>query len=76
VKNKYVFIDFWHSGCGPCMQMFDAVKDNFDEWDQKTNCKIIAVACQEKNEQLIKLIESKNGLLRYILTRIIICSGS
>jgi len=58
-ENKYVFIDFWHSGCGPCMQMFDAVKDNFDEWDQNTNCKIIAVACQEKNEQLIQLIESK-----------------
>jgi thiol-disulfide isomerase/thioredoxin len=58
-ENKYVFIDFWHSGCGPCMQMFDAVKDNIEEWDQKTNCKIIAVACQEKNEQLIKLIESK-----------------
>jgi thiol-disulfide isomerase/thioredoxin len=58
-ENKYVFVDFWHSGCGPCMQMFDAVKDNFEEWNQKTNCKIIAIACQEKNEQLIKLIESK-----------------
>lgn len=33
-NNKVVFIDFWHSGCSPCMQMFDAVRDNIEEWNR------------------------------------------
>jgi peroxiredoxin len=57
--NKMVFIYFLHTGCSPCMQMFDAVRDNYKEWDQKTNCKMIAVVCEERNERNIQLIESK-----------------
>lgn len=57
--NKMVFIEFWHSGCSPCMQIFDAVRDNYNEWNKKTNCKIIAVTCQERDEKLINLIESR-----------------
>jgi peroxiredoxin len=57
--NKVVFIYFWHSGCSPCMQMFDAVRDNIEEWNKETNCKIIAITCQERDEKIIQLIESK-----------------
>lgn len=58
-NKQLVFIDFWHSSCSPCMQMFDAVRDNFEEWNKNTNCKIIAIACQERDEKIIQLIESK-----------------
>jgi len=58
--GKFVFIDFWNIHCGPCMQMFDAVRDNIDEWNVNTNCKIIAIAAQERDERTLKLISEKN----------------
>jgi len=57
--NKVVFIDFWHSGCSPCMQMFDAVRDNIEEWYKETNCKIIAITCQERDEKIIQWENNK-----------------
>ncbi len=58
--NQMVFIDFWHLGCSPCMQFFDAVREHYDKWQQYTNCKIIAVACQERDEKIIQVVESAN----------------
>lgn len=58
-ENKYVFVEFWFTGCGPCSQWFDTVKNNFDEWNSKTNCKIIAVACQKRDYNALRFIEAK-----------------
>jgi hypothetical protein len=40
--------------------MFDAVRDNYDEWNEKTDFKIIAIASQEADKQTISLIENRN----------------
>jgi|GEM_PF-584035 len=58
--NQMIFIDFWYLGCSPCMQFFDAVRDNNEKWEFMTNCKIIAIACQERDNKIIEVVESNN----------------
>ena len=40
--------------------MFDAVKDNFDTWNHKTDFKIIAIAAQEPDKKTVELIRQRN----------------
>jgi thiol-disulfide isomerase/thioredoxin len=57
---KFVLMEFWSNYCRPCLMMFDAVKDNFDTWNHKTDFKIIAIAIQEPDAKIVELIKQRN----------------
>ena len=58
--GKFVLMEFWSNYCRPCLMMFDAVKDNFDTWNHKTDFKIIAIAIQEPDRKIAELIKQRN----------------
>ncbi len=59
-EDKFVMIEFWHTGCIPCIQMLDAIRDHFEEWKTNTHCKVIAIASQDIDQRFLRLIEEKN----------------
>ena len=60
-KNENILvIDFWNIHCGPCIQTFNSIRDNYDIWKLKTDTKIIAIAAQSRDERTVKFIKKSN----------------
>ncbi|MCH5331479.1 MAG: TlpA family protein disulfide reductase [Alistipes sp.] len=45
-KTPFV-ISFWGSTCKPCMQELDAMSENYEEWNEKTPFRMIAIATDD-----------------------------
>ncbi len=58
--GKILMIDFWQTYCGSCIKMLNAVSNNYDMWNSKTNCKIIAIANQKPDEKTLEFIKKKD----------------
>ncbi len=46
-KNKYILIDFWFSGCQPCLKQFDTLQKIYDNNKQK-GFEIIGISTDSK----------------------------
>jgi cytochrome c biogenesis protein CcmG, thiol:disulfide interchange protein DsbE len=45
--TKYTIISFWATWCKPCMQELDAISENYNDWRDKKNFKLIAVSIDD-----------------------------
>lgn len=59
-EGQMLIIDFWNRRCGPCIKTFNAIRDDYDKWNLKTDTKIIAIAAQSRDERTLKLIRESN----------------
>ena len=72
IKDKYVFIDFWGSWCGPCLQSIPELKSLYEKIKDKSDVLMLSVAKEQdkSNEKLKGIIESeKIGWLNLWLDR-------
>lgn len=56
LKGKYVFIDFWSTSCGPCIQEFDNLKEVYTKYGGK-KLEIIGVVDEREKDATIKLLK-------------------
>ena len=54
MNNKYVFIDFWGSWCGPCIHSIPLVKKLYEKVKNRTDVLVAGIAW-EQNSDLSKL---------------------
>lgn len=57
-KAKYTLVDFWFSGCGPCISNFNLLKETYKKFHDK-GFNIVAISCDKKEalpeyEKIIK----------------------
>lgn len=48
IRGKYVFIDFWGSWCGPCIQSIPLVKQLFVEVKDRSDVIVLGIALENK----------------------------
>ena len=60
--GKPMVISFWASWCKPCIRELNAIKDVYDDWQDETGVKVIAVSIdQAQDVQKVKPIVSRMG---------------
>ena len=62
LKGKYVFIDFWGSWCGPCIESIPKLKDLYEEVKDRPDVMLLGIASEsdEKGVEKLKgIIDSK-----------------
>lgn len=60
--GKPVVISFWATWCKPCVRELNAIKEVYDEWQEETGVKVIAVSIDEaQNAQKVKPLVSRMG---------------
>lgn len=47
-KDKVTIISFWATWCSPCKKELDAISENWEEWQKKYNCDLIAVTIDDQ----------------------------
>ncbi len=62
-KNKYTLIDFWFSGCQPCLKQFDTLQKIYDKYKQK-GFEIIGISTDSKEN----VSQWKKVILKFNLT--------
>ena len=62
MKNKYVFIDFWGSWCGPCIATLPALKEFYDKVKKRNDVLVLGIALEHKKDldKLKKIIKENN----------------
>lgn len=62
-KSRYILVDFWFSGCGPCISQFKELKDIYKKYNKK-GFEIIAISIDKKEAiPTYKKLIAKNGYL-------------
>lgn len=57
-----IVISFWASWCKPCIRELNAIKEVYDDWQDETGVKVIAVSIdQAQDAQKVKPIVSRMG---------------
>ena len=56
IQDKYVFIDFWGSWCGPCIAGLPKLKELFDKIEKNENTMLLGIALEREND--IPLLKS------------------
>jgi thiol-disulfide isomerase/thioredoxin len=60
--GKPFIIDFFATWCKPCQRELDAIAEVYDEWQEETGVKIIAVSIDKaQNAQKVKPLVSNHG---------------
>ena len=60
--GKPIVISFWASWCKPCIRELNAIKEVYDDWQDETGVKVIAVSIdQAQDVQKVKPIVSRMG---------------
>lgn len=62
MQDKYVFIDFWGSWCGPCIATLPALRDFYDKVKEKKDVLVLGIALEHKKDidKLKKIIRENN----------------
>lgn len=58
-KGKYVLLDFWFSGCGPCRFEIPHVKKVYEQYKDK-DFTIVSIATEPKKAEWLKALEEEN----------------
>lgn len=45
--GKLIILSFWATWCKPCNSELDAIKEVYDEWQQETGVKLVAVSIDD-----------------------------
>lgn len=45
--GKPVVISFWATWCKPCMNELNAIAENYEEWQEKTGFKLVAISIDD-----------------------------
>ncbi len=54
-KGKITIVSFWATWCGPCIKELQAIDEHYAEWQEKYNCKLIAVSIDDaRNSRKVK----------------------
>jgi len=54
-KGKITVVSFWATWCGPCIKELQAIDEHYAEWQEKYNCKLIAVSIDDaRNSRKVK----------------------
>lgn len=54
--NRFVFVDFWASWCGPCIESIPALKDVYDTF-KRNGLEIVSVSIDENEESWVERSE-------------------
>lgn len=46
-ENKLTIVSLWATWCVPCIKELDAISDLYDEWQEETGVKLIAVSVDD-----------------------------
>ena len=46
-NGKPIIISFWATWCKPCIKELSAIHDNYEEWQEKTGVKLIAISTDD-----------------------------
>lgn len=62
MKDKYVFIDFWGSWCGPCITTLPKLKEFYDKVKGRNDVLVLGVALEHKKDigKLKKIIRENS----------------
>jgi thiol-disulfide isomerase/thioredoxin len=60
-KNKFTLVEFWYSGCIPCIAQFQILRKVYEEYNKK-GFNIIAISTDSKKTMpsYVKILKSKN----------------
>lgn len=60
-KNDLVIVSLWATWCVPCKKELDAINDVYDEWQEETNVKLVAVSIDDARtvSRVIPLVNGK-----------------
>ncbi|MEO8934169.1 MAG: TlpA disulfide reductase family protein [Xanthomarina sp.] len=60
-KNDLIIVSLWATWCVPCKKELDAINDVYDEWQEETNVKLIAVSVDDSRtvSRVIPLVNGK-----------------
>lgn len=60
--NKVIVFSFWATWCIPCINELDAISETYQDWQNETNVKIIAVSIDDTRSayRVKPLVKSKN----------------
>lgn len=54
-KGKITIVSFWATWCGPCIKELQAIDEHYAEWQEKYNCKLVAVSIDDaRNSRKVK----------------------
>ncbi len=60
-RGKYVFLEFWATGCGGCLQMLPGLK-NMRKQFPKDKMVMLSIACKERSEEYWRKFVKKEQL--------------
>ena len=60
-KNDLIIVSLWATWCVPCKKELDAINDLYEEWQEETNVKLIAVSIDDSRtvSRVIPLVNGK-----------------
>ena len=67
LKGKYVFLDFWATWCGPCLQEMPNLKELYKKTD-RDKFEIVGIVGDSSNDQIKKIIEKDSIIWPQVLT--------
>lgn len=47
-EGKPIIISFWATWCKPCMQELDNIADEYEDWQEETGVKLVAVSIDDQ----------------------------